>query len=494
MSDLGQLATSGSADAEASVLGAILLRAELLDRIELRVDDFLDPRHAKIYGAMRALRALGRPVDGVTIPAQLGARDDAGLLSFLSGLVDRVPTADNVEHYVSIVVDHSLKRRVALVMGDVASTAARLRKTGEEVVADLRDQLSRMARPRLSGIDIAPVASRLAGEREERLAAAARMIPFEVAYLDDQLGGIMATDLVVLTARAGAGKTQLAATIAENAARAGRRALMFALEAEQREIERRMKYRAIVRELWPSVKQFLAAQRRPIPALSFGAWYRGEFDAIFGSQETAVERYLVEQLGDRLHTVYRGAQFTLDDTERVMVAMQDKVDLFVVDHLHYLDTPDEGRENEAVTAIMTRLRDLALRLKKPVLLVAHLRKEDAFRESLVPKMRDLHGSSNVSKIATVVVALAPAPHDGEKATWHLAPTYMHVLKDRRDGAMPLVAKVVFDRSAATYREFYELGRVTRSKNGGEEWERIDNLPSWAKHASPEPNGQRGMGW
>ncbi len=333
--------------------------------------------------------------------------------------------------------------------------------------------------PELVGIDIGTVGQRLDGERARRLDDAKKLIPYDVSFLDDALGGILPHDLVVITARPGAGKTQLASTIAERAARNGRRVLGLFLEADKSEIERRMKYRALA-QVYADGAASRAADRVPRIVVSYGAWMRGQLDGIFAEHESGVDRYLAQQIGSRLRTVYRGSSFTLEDTERVMLGMQEHVDMFVLDHLHYVDVEDERDENRAVTAIMTKLRDLTQRMHKPVLLVVHLRKDDGRAQSLVPALRDLHGTSNVVKIATHVVALAPAPRD-KVGAWHLAPTFMTVLKDRLDGATPLVARVVFDKSTGTYREAYELGLVGHERNG-EVWERVQELPWWAERA------------
>ncbi len=330
--------------------------------------------------------------------------------------------------------------------------------------------------PELAGIDIGTTGQRLEGERPERLANAKRIIPFGVTFLDDLLGGLMPHDLVVLTARAGAGKTQLASTIAEGGARSGRRVLAMFLEAERAENERRMKYRALA-QAYAQGSQERAASREPARVLSYGAWMRGELEDVLGGLDATAERELATSMGSRLRTIYRGSSFTLEDTERVMVAMQEHVDLFVLDHLHYVDVADEENENKAVTAVMVKLRDLSLRLGKPVLLVAHLRKEDKMR-SLVPSLADLHGSSNVTKIATRVLTLAPAPIDGKN--WHLAPTFIQVLKDRLDGATSLVAKVLYDKTSGMYRDAYQLGRIVR-EGSAEVWERIEDMPFWATH-------------
>jgi hypothetical protein len=336
------------------------------------------------------------------------------------------------------------------------------------------------ATPELVGIDIGTTEQRLAGERERRLADARKLIPYDVAFLDDVIGGMLPGDLVALTARPGAGKTQLASTIAERGARAGRRVLGFFLEANRSEIERRMKYRALAQVYADGLATRAAAAPGTVrQVISFGRWMRGELDELFADIEPNLDRFLAQQIGPRLHTVYRGSSFTLEDTERVMLAMQDRVDLVVVDHLHYVDVEDEQHEVRAQTAIMTKLRDLALRLSKPVLLVVHLKKADGMRPALVPTLGELAGSSNVTRIATHVVALAPAPHNGKD--WNLAPTFMAVLKDRNDGAVPLVARVIFDKTTGTYREAYELGRVSR-KGNEESWEQIDTLPWWARRA------------
>lgn len=332
--------------------------------------------------------------------------------------------------------------------------------------------------PELVGIDIGTVSQRLDGERARRLADAKKIIPLGVAFLDDSLGGLMPSDLLILTARTGAGKTQLASSIAELAALNQRRVVGFFLEADRGEIERRMKFRALAQSYADGAAR-RSAEREQHRILSFGQWMRGELDDVFGPHEESTDRALAKLMGSNLRSVYRGKSFTLDDTERAMLAMQDHADLFVVDHLGYIDGDDKD-ENRAVTAIMEKLRDLVLQLHKPVLLVAHQRKEDASRPTLVPPLREILGTGNVTKIATRVVALAPAPR-AKAGAWHLAPTYMQVLKDRLDGASQLVAKVVFDKSTGTYRDSYELGIAVREGNS-EDWVRIEDRPWWARRA------------
>src|ERR1051325_7423073 len=102
-------------DAEASVLGGILLRNDVLSQLDtLEVDDFYDPRHKAVFGARRNLEAVAKPMDVVTVEAELdkvGKLDAIGGVAFLGELALRVPTADNVVHYAQIVSDAHAARK-----------------------------------------------------------------------------------------------------------------------------------------------------------------------------------------------------------------------------------------------------------------------------------------------------------------------------------------------------------------------------------------------
>src|SRR5678816_616129 len=96
-------------DAEASVLGGIFLRNEVLAQLDtLEVEDFYSPKHQAVFTAMRNLEATAKPIDPVTVEAELqrqGKLETVGGLAFLGELALRVPSADNVIHYAEIVQD-----------------------------------------------------------------------------------------------------------------------------------------------------------------------------------------------------------------------------------------------------------------------------------------------------------------------------------------------------------------------------------------------------
>ncbi len=324
----------------------------------------------------------------------------------------------------------------------------------------------------------APV--RIAGELIERQELAERAMRYRIAFLDDVLRAILPHDLILLGAPSGAGKTDLAVSIASGNARAGRRVHYFALEAEPRELERRLKFSLLAEAV-------MAAGHPEASALNYSDWILARCEHVCGAFNAQVDQLILEKFS-HLNTYYRGAKFDQSDLQREILGVAESTDLIVVDHLHYVDSDEDRDEHRALGDTVKTIRDVSLRIGKPVLLVAHLRKRDTRGKQLVASLDDFHGSSNVAKISTQAITIERAPF--EPSRWYLAPTFIAVSKDRRAGAPGLVALCNFDRRFRTYQPHYTLGRLTK---GGTDWEPIGlaDVPRWAKHHKPlEQGGSR----
>lgn len=312
--------------------------------------------------------------------------------------------------------------------------------------------------------------ARIVGERERRQSLAARGMSYHQTYLDDRLRAILPHDLVLLGAPTGMGKTDLALAIAMGNAQAERSVGYFALEAEPDELERRVKY------AWLSAE----AYRRQLPGvyeLNFTDWLLGRCEDIVGHLNREADEWFLHRLGG-MWTFYRGAHFDAAALCKAILEIHTLVELLVIDHLHYVDTDEDANEARAQHDTIKAIRDVSLRVGKPVVLVAHLRKRDPRLRQLVPSVDDFHGSSSITKIATQVITLAPATCV-EAPKWWLAPTFLSVLKDRRAGTDGLVALTYFDRRTRNYDESYTLGRLIK---GGTEWDQIKpvDAPNWAR--------------
>lgn len=315
-------------------------------------------------------------------------------------------------------------------------------------------------------------ADRLIGERFERLDMGRDVLSFGVKFLDDALGGIIPRDLVIIGAKTGTGKTALATIAALSNCKAGKRVHYFALEAEDREIERRMKFQVLAAIYYKD-----AGQHRRIRFLD---WYQGKLDIELGKYEEQADAEVAE-MTKNLHTYYRIDSFTTDDFCQQLESIKGETDLVVLDHLHYVDN-DDNNENRGYKKMVKQIRDNALRCQKPVIVVAHVRKSDRRLAQLLPDIEDFHGSSDVPKMATKAIMLAPdfATNTMDPSMWS---TFMQIGKCRADSSLTrYVARLDFNTRTDAYEPAYSLGKLI---DGGKTFEAIAayNWPSWKGNAS-----------
>lgn len=313
-------------------------------------------------------------------------------------------------------------------------------------------------------------ADRVQGEQDIRSDLVARELKFYHSFLDDYLGGILPNDLHLLGAFTGAGKTELARIIACANAIHGRSIYYFALEAEPDEIERRTKYVTVM---------MLARQHNvSTRGVSYRSWYRLQHEDTLGRFGFEAEQEVARQF-KTLHTYYRGSKFTHEHIEKLFLAVQSQADLIILDHLHYVDIEDEN-ENRGLKRVIQMIREVSIDIGKPVLLIAHLRKRDSRSKDLVPDIEMFHGSSDIIKICTSAIMLAPA-YEIEPSAPGRAPTFIHVPKERGDGKTGLVAMCEFDRQFRNYGQKYTLGRI---RDGEFQPLGSDEAPAWAKRHKP----------
>lgn len=321
----------------------------------------------------------------------------------------------------------------------------------------------------------ATMPTRVAGELDARLEAAARGLSFHNSYLDDRLRLILPNDLIIFTASSGAGKTQSVLDVASRNAENDYRVGYFALEAEPRELERRAKYRWLALEAW-------AHRLHGVERLNYTDWYIGRCEDIVGELNSAADEWFLSKMST-LWTYYKGhGDFDADRMAKEIEEIARIVDLVILDHLHYVDGKDGESENRALTKIAKTLRDSALALGRPVIAVAHLRKQFGPIRKLLPDKEDIMGPSDIFKVTTQIIAFARARFI-EPPRWWLSPTLIGVIKDRREGEDDLAALTYYDTRTRTYAERYTLGRLVKN---GTEWEALapGDVPRWATRHQP----------
>lgn len=292
---------------------------------------------------------------------------------------------------------------------------------------------------------------------------------FGVRYLDLATGGILPNDIVLVTARTGAGKTEFCTNIAMKNSLAGKRVLMFALEAEHGEIGKRMGFK--------SASRIYHADENPFKnklTFRYIDFYKGLMaeDLKPYQDEIAKEAKLLSDV----FVIYRNKNFSADDFCNLLYTEQENYDLFILDHLSYLELPDDAPENKALTKIIQQIRDMALITSKPVVLVSHLRKKDRKDKSIVPDIEDVYGSSNIYKIATKCIIIAPDYSSGGNG--ENMKTYFHIAKCRTDGSVTrYLGLVKFDFTKNEYAPDFDFGKYYP---GIESFEQVIGLeiPRW----------------
>lgn len=255
-----------------------------------------------------------------------------------------------------------------------------------------------------------------------------KLIPFGVKILDDVFGGILPSDVVLVGARTGAGKTHLVTHIAENANSLGKNVYMFALEAERLEVELRATFKEMVR-----INATLDGDNR-VYNLDYKLWRINS--SRYGLRGETLRKHAIEALrtrGASFNVYYRDKSFTIKDFTRAAMDVHQKSDLIITDHIHYFDLFSDN-ENKEIGGAIKKMRDIAQLTDVPNILVAHLRKEQQGAEAkLIPSIHDFHGSSDLSKICTKAIILAPGGMERSPDGQIISKTLIHCNKFRIEG-------------------------------------------------------------
>jgi len=314
---------------------------------------------------------------------------------------------------------------------------------------------------------------------------------FGIESLDHALDGIFKDDLILIGAPSGAGKTQLCCNIALANMEHGKKVHYIALEAGEFEIERRLKYPLVL-------ERFLSDPNKPRlgQKVTFSKWLTGKFLLDLEKYEFEAAEYFEKAYRD-LFLFYKTKAFGLNELLESIAFCSNDTDLIIVDHVHYFDFEDEN-ENRAIKNIAKTVRQLAIDEGKPIILIAHLRKRDKHNASLVADLDEFHGSSDLYKIATKVITMAPG-RPTKDGTYE---TFFRIPKNRYDGgATRYVIREEFSPQSQSYlKGKYELtwakikmGEDFKSLEGEShpEWSRLYSGPgNTIYERQPKPSQQQ----
>ena len=235
-------------EAECGVLGSIIIDPEAIVQVAdfLRPDDFYRDSHRIIFEVVERCYERGEPADFITICDELERSNKLeyiGGASYITSLINEVPTSGNVEYYGRIVERTSILRHLIEAAGKIARLASDNEVATEEAIEksqtllyDIaqRRKVDRLTSHREGLSEYMETLSDLCDRREEGITITG--IPTGFSKMDTMTGGLQRGDLVVYAARPSVGKSSLALNIAKNVIQAGYNALFFSLEMSKEQL------------------------------------------------------------------------------------------------------------------------------------------------------------------------------------------------------------------------------------------------------------------
>lgn len=392
-----------SDEAEQSVVGALLVGKDAIVEVVgfLRPEHFYDEKHGKIYEAILELYEAHEPVDLITLTEKLKknkSHKEIGGTAYLSDLANSVPTAAHIEHYGRIVQDHHTKRQLINIAAKITETAFD-ETAGAKQVLDQAEQsifAISQAHSRQNFIPIKDILTESFDRLDElhRQAGGLRGVPTGFADLDAKLAGMQDSNLLILAARPGLGKTSLVLNIAQNLAVEKKLPVgIFSLEMSKEEL----------------VDRLLVAQGE------IDSW-RLKTGRLKDEDWTRVQEAMGE-LAD--------APLFIDDTPGInILEIRTKARKLQVEHnlkllvVDYLQLIDPGRRFDSrvqeVSLVSQSLKNLARELRIPVLAVSQLSRAVESRGTKVPQLADLRESGAIEQDADVVMFLYRAEGETER--------------------------------------------------------------------------------
>lgn len=390
----GEQSIPMSIEAEEAVLGSILTSADKFALVKgfLRVTDFFILRNRYIWQAIERLQDRREAIDFLTVIAELkaaGKYEEIGGMAYLTQLVNNTPTSIHAETYGRIVQRVALRREMLK-----ASDSIRKLATDDEVTTDhARAEMAKM----IAGINGVDITGQRRGLKELINAACDRVedrmnnpetllgIPTGFRDLDNLLLGMQKTDLVIVGAVPGMGKTSWMLSVALNMARRGSRVGFITQEMGDDQITNRL----------------LALESAVnLQAVRSGNMSSGEFTRY---TRAAGQLALLE------NKILIDPNTVTPDTLRGKVmkwAGEGGIDILFVDYLQIMSSGTMFKPTERVQAVgyfARSLKELAREMRIPVIAAAQLNREIANRQDKRPYLSDLRESGEIEQNADVVI-------------------------------------------------------------------------------------------
>ena len=385
-----------SVEAEQAVLGSMLIDPRCVSEVidKLRTDDFYIRQNKEIYETIYTMFNYSLTIDPVTVlenMKQNGYYDENQSRGYILQLMDATPTAANVGEYIDIIKDKTLLRRVAEAAGELTAMIQEGTATGQDILEAAEQRIYAIRQGRAAR-GLTPISEVLIDvyDRLEELAASDRAIPglsTGLRDLDRAISGLNNSDLILLAARPGMGKTSMALNILLDAGKkSGKKVAFFSLEMSREQLALRL----ISSECFVDNKKLVTGK------LTDQDWES------------------VAAAADSLNR----STILIDDDSSVTVAdilakcrRVEDLGLIIIDYLQLMQSAggksgNRGENRQQIVSDISRsLKIMAKDLNVPVLCLSQLSRANESRQDKRPMLSDLRESGAIEQDADIVLFL-----------------------------------------------------------------------------------------
>jgi replicative DNA helicase len=402
--------TPHNLEAEQALLGALMFDNAAYERLsdQLNATHFYEPFHARLFAAIEDNIRKGQLAEPIVLLERFkrdAAFEELGGVRYLADLVDRAPPAANAPEYARVIYDLALRRELIRIGGDIATGAAHgdAAKSAREQIESAEQQLYSLAETGSSSSGFVNFADALRGAVEMAAEAFSRDgglagLSTGLADLDQKLGGLHPSDLIILAARPSMGKSSLASNIAFHVAR------HYAWEPQPDGARKTVNGGVVAFfSLEMSAEQLAMRLLAEASGVSSDRLRKGEIDA---SEFGRVRDAAIEIQSAPLYFDDTGGLSLSKLTARARrLKRQAGLDLIVVDYLQLITTGNTGSDNrvQEVSQITQGLKALAKELSVPVIALSQLSRQVENREDKRPQLSDLRESGSIEQDADVVM-------------------------------------------------------------------------------------------
>ena len=394
MSEMIQRIPPNNIEAEQSVLGAMLLDKEAISTATefISGEDFYREAHKEIFEPIVDIYNKGEPVDLITLTEKLKTRNTleaVGGITFLTNLMDAVPTTHNVKYYAKIVEDKSLLRKLIKSSNEIIQKSYQAEEDIGEIIDDAEKGIFNISLNRSTQgfVHLKNILNANFDRIEQLYLNKGKItgVPTGFHDLDNKLSGLQKSDLILIAARPSMGKSSFMMNIVQHAAvREKITTAIFSLEMSKEQLTQRLL----------CSEALIDAHRLRIGDINEDEWVK-----------------LARAMGPLSE-----APIYIDDTPSISITemrakcrrlkLEHDLGLIVIDYLQLMQGKGnaESRQQE-ISEISRSLKALAREINVPVVALSQLSRAPEMRADHKPVLSDLRESGAIEQDADVVMFL-----------------------------------------------------------------------------------------